>query len=88
MANNLALILAGVLIIVGFGFKISSVPFQMWVPPVYEGAPTPIVGYLSVASKAAGFAVLIRLFIVVPSNKQASMRWTGRCSSADLPSPP
>lgn len=65
VANNLALIMAGVLIIVGFGFKISSVPFQMWVPAVYEGAPTPIVGYLSVASKAAGFAVLMRLFIVV-----------------------
>ena len=64
IANNLALILAGVLIIVGFGFKISSVPFQMWAPPVYEGAPTPIVGYLSVVSKAAGFAVLIRLFII------------------------
>ncbi len=64
-ANNVALILAAVLVIVGFGFKISSVPFQMWVPPVYEGAPTPIVGYLSVASKAAGFAVLVRLFVVV-----------------------
>ncbi len=65
LANNLALILAAVLLIVGFGFKISSVPFQMWVPPVYEGAPTPIVGYLSVVSKAAGFAVLMRLFVVV-----------------------
>ena len=64
IANNLALILAAVLIIVGFGFKISSVPFQMWVPPVYEGGPTPIVGYLSVASKAAGFAVLMRLFVM------------------------
>ena len=64
VANNLALIMAAVLIIVGFGFKISSVPFQMWVPAVYEGAPTPIVGYLSVASKAAGFAVLMRFFIV------------------------
>ena len=64
IANNLALILAGVLIIVGFGFKISSVPFQMWVPPVYEGAPTPIVGYLSVVSKAAGFAVLVRVFMI------------------------
>ena len=62
LANNLALIIAAVLILVGFGFKISSVPFQMWAPPVYEGAPTPIVGYLSVASKAAGFAVLVRLF--------------------------
>ncbi len=64
LANNLALIMAAVLIIVGFGFKISSVPFQMWVPAVYEGAPTPIVGYLSVASKAAGFAVLMRFFVV------------------------
>lgn len=64
VANNLALVMAAVLIIVGFGFKISSVPFQMWVPAVYEGAPTPIVGYLSVASKAAGFAVLLRFFIV------------------------
>ena len=64
IANNLALILAGVLIIVGFGFKISSVPFQMWAPPVYEGAPTPIVGYLSVVSKAAGFAVLVRVFMI------------------------
>ncbi len=64
VANNLALMLAAVLIIVGFGFKISSVPFQMWAPPVYEGAPTPIVGYLSVASKAAGFAVLMRLFVI------------------------
>ena len=64
VANNLALVMAAVLIIVGFGFKISSVPFQMWVPAVYEGAPTPIVGYLSVASKAAGFAVLMRFFII------------------------
>ena len=50
------------LIVAGFGFKISSVPFQMWVPDVYEGAPTPITAYLSVASKAAGFAVLLRVF--------------------------
>ena len=51
-----------VLIVAGFGFKISSVPFQMWVPDVYEGAPTPVVAYLSVASKAAGFAILLRIF--------------------------
>ena len=55
--------LAGIiLIVVGFGFKISMVPFQMWVPDVYEGAPTPITAYLSVASKAAGFAVVLRVF--------------------------
>ena len=48
----------------GFGFKISSVPFHMWVPDVYQGAPTPVVAFLSVASKAAGFAVLLRVFYV------------------------
>lgn len=52
-----------VLIIAGFGFKIASVPFQMWVPDVYEGAPTPITAYLSVASKAAGFAVITRMLM-------------------------
>jgi NADH-quinone oxidoreductase subunit N len=55
--------LAGVaLMLAGFGFKIAAVPFQMWVPDVYEGAPTPVVAFLSVASKAAGFAVLLRVF--------------------------
>ena len=60
--GSVALLLGIVLIVAGFGFKISSVPFQMWVPDVYEGAPTPITAYLSVASKAAGFAVLLRVF--------------------------
>jgi NADH-quinone oxidoreductase subunit N len=46
----------------GFGFKIAAAPFHMWVPDVYEGAPTPITAYLSVASKAAGFAVIFRVF--------------------------
>ncbi|HEX74656.1 MAG TPA: NADH-quinone oxidoreductase subunit N [Dehalococcoidia bacterium] len=56
------LILGIVLLIAGFGFKIAAVPFQMWVPDVYEGAPTPITAYLSVASKAAGFAIILRVF--------------------------
>jgi NADH-quinone oxidoreductase subunit N len=51
-----------VLMIAGFGFKIAAVPFHMWVPDVYEGAPTPITAYLSVASKAAGFAIILRVF--------------------------
>ncbi len=56
-------LLAGaVLMVAGFGFKLAMVPFQMWVPDVYEGAPTPITAYLSVASKAAGFAVVLRVF--------------------------
>jgi len=57
-----ALILGLVLLVAGFGFKIAAVPFHMWVPDVYEGAPTPITAYLSVASKAAGFAVILRVF--------------------------
>jgi NADH-quinone oxidoreductase subunit N len=56
---------AMVLIVVGFGFKISAVPFHFWTPDVYEGAPTPVTAYLSVASKAASFALLVRFFIAV-----------------------
>ena len=56
------LLMGIVLMISGFGFKIASFPFQMWVPDVYEGAPTPVTAYLSVASKAAGFAVITRVF--------------------------
>lgn len=52
------------LILVGLGFKTSFVPFHFWAPDVYEGAPTPVSGFLSTASKAAGFAVLVRLFFV------------------------
>jgi len=53
---------AAVLLIAGFGFKLSLVPFHMWAPDVYEGAPTPITAYLSTASKAAGLAVFLRVF--------------------------
>jgi len=51
------------LLVVGFGFKIASVPFHMWTPDVYEGAPTPITGFMSTAVKAAGFAALVRVFL-------------------------
>jgi len=57
-----ALVLGVVLLVAGFGFKIAAIPFHMWVPDVYEGAPTPITAYLSVASKAAGFAIILRVF--------------------------
>ncbi len=59
---NPALILGIVLLVAGFGFKIAAVPFHMWVPDVYEGAPTPITAFLSVGSKAAGFAIILRVF--------------------------
>ncbi len=63
-AASPALLLAMSLVAAGFGFKIAVVPFQMWAPDVYEGAPTPVTAFLSVASKAAGFAVVIRVFTV------------------------
>lgn len=49
------------LVLVALGFKIAAVPFQIWVPDVYQGAPTPVTAYLSVGSKAAGFVVLLRV---------------------------
>ena len=60
--GNYALFVGIILMIAGFGFKLSAAPFQMWVPDVYEGGPPPVVGFLSVASKAAAFAVVIRVF--------------------------
>ena len=62
LVDSPALLIGIVLLIAGLGFKIAAVPFQMWVPDVYEGAPTPITAYLSVASKAAGFAFILRIF--------------------------
>ena len=64
------------LILVGIGFKASVVPFHFWAPDVYEGAPTPVAGFLSTASKAAGFAVLVRLFFVAFPDPTISQYWT------------
>jgi NADH-quinone oxidoreductase subunit N len=58
--SNLGVFVSGLMIIAGFAYKISAVPFHFWTPDVYEGSPITITAYLSVASKAAGFAVLIR----------------------------
>ena len=52
------------LVLVGFGFKVSAVPFHFWAPDVYQGAPTPVAGFLSTASKAAGFVALMRVVTV------------------------
>lgn len=54
-------LLATVMIVAGFGFKISAVPFHFWTPDVYEGAPSPVTAFVSTASKAAGFAVFLRV---------------------------
>ncbi|HZA23249.1 MAG TPA: NADH-quinone oxidoreductase subunit N, partial [Dehalococcoidia bacterium] len=60
--GSYAMLVGVVLMLVGFGFKLSSVPFQMWVPDVYEGGPTPVIAFLSVASKAAAFGLVLRFF--------------------------
>jgi NADH-quinone oxidoreductase subunit N len=61
---NPALLLAIVLLVGGFGFKIAAVPFHMWAPDVYEGAPHSVVGFISVGSKAAAFAGVMRIFLI------------------------
>ena len=68
-----AVSLGVVLVLVALGFKIAAVPFQIWVPDVYQGAPTPVTAYLSVGSKAAGFVVLLRVllpFLTLPQTQR------------------
>jgi NADH-quinone oxidoreductase subunit N len=71
--NHGAALLGMVLVLVALGFKIAAVPFQIWVPDVYQGAPTPVTAYLSVGSKAAGFVVLLRVlqpFLLLPETQR------------------
>jgi NAD(P)H-quinone oxidoreductase subunit 2 len=65
----IGLVVALVFVIAGIAFKIAAVPFHQWTPDVYEGSPTPVVAFLSVGSKAAGFALAIRLL-------SPSSRWS------------
>jgi NADH-quinone oxidoreductase subunit N len=68
-ADRGAALFGAVLVLVALGFKIAAVPFQIWVPDVYQGAPTPVTAFLSVGSKAAGFVVLLRVlqpFLMLP----------------------
>ena len=82
---NPALIMALLMIFAGFGYKISSVPFHFWTPDVYEGSPSTITAFLSVAPKAAGFAMIIRFFHQVFSD---SIGLTSNAiGSTDLPWP-
>jgi NADH-quinone oxidoreductase subunit N len=76
-----AFVAAVVLVFAGFAFKISAVPFQFWAPDVYQGAPTAVAGFLSVASKAAGFAGLVR----VVSATGAATATAADAASAFLP---
>jgi len=60
--DNPGLLLSMSFLVVGFGFKVAAVPFHMWTPDVYEGSPTPVTAFMSVAPKAASFAVFLRVF--------------------------
>lgn len=72
--RDLRLVLAVILIVAGLGFKIAAVPFHMWAPDVYEGAPTPVTAFLSVGSKAASFAMLLRIFFLGLPSMNADWR--------------
>lgn len=75
-AADTTLIYAAVgLLFVGFGFKVAVAPFHVWTPDVYEGAPTPITAFMSAGPKAAGFAVLLRVFLV--AFPAAYNKWQG-----------
>ncbi len=63
LAHNGLLLVGIALLLVGFGFKIAAVPFHMWAPDAYEGAPTPVTAYMAAAVKAAAFATLFRLWL-------------------------
>src|SRR5205085_9176100 len=60
---GLMMIVAMVLLLVGFAFKVSAVPFHMWTPDAYEAAPTPVTGFMSTGVKAAAFAAFLRVFL-------------------------
>ncbi len=74
--GTFALAIALLLVLAGFSFKVAAVPFHFWTPDVYEGAPTPVTAFVSTASKAASFALLVRVFFVVWPT-EAAVFWTG-----------
>jgi NADH-quinone oxidoreductase subunit N len=85
MAANLtlqpALVVGVVMITAGFAFKVSLIPFHMWTPDVYQGAPTPVTMFLSVASKAAAFAAMIRVFALAFPDVTQWVNWPGLLSA-------
>jgi NADH-quinone oxidoreductase subunit N len=65
ISGSNGMLLAGfALLLVGLGFKVAAAPFHMWTPDVYQGAPTPVTGFMASAAKTAGFAALLRVFVV------------------------
>jgi NADH-quinone oxidoreductase subunit N len=74
MLGNPLLLAGGLLVLAGFAFKVAAVPFHMWTPDAYEGAPTTVTGFMSAGAKAAGFAALLRLVLVALPQLQADWR--------------
>ncbi|OFY66117.1 MAG: hypothetical protein A3H98_11990 [Bacteroidetes bacterium RIFCSPLOWO2_02_FULL_36_8] len=70
--NETAILVAGLFTLSGFAYKIAMVPFHLWSPDVYEGAPTPVTAFMSVGPKAAGFAMLLRFLLVFVEQKGVS----------------
>ena len=81
---NTALLLSTIMILAGFGYKVSAVPFHFWTPDVYQGAPTTVTAYLSIAPKAGAFAMMIRFFNQVFSDG-GSLSGLGIVSVANIP---
>jgi len=75
--GSYAVLLAVIMIVAGFGFKMAIVPWQMWVPDVYEGSPTPVAAFLSVASKASAFAVVLRVMYTSFGAREMTQDWSG-----------
>src|SRR6266536_3023579 len=76
--------LAVALIFVGLGFKVAAAPFHVWTPDVYEGAPAPIVGFMSTAPKAAAFAVLLRVVFTINAPGRFWLLWVAAALSMTL----
>ncbi len=76
-AQAAPILIAAVLMLVGLAFKVSAVPFHMWAPDAYEGAPTPATGYMAVAVKSAAFAVLVRVLVVGFGDERLASWGTG-----------
>jgi NADH-quinone oxidoreductase subunit N len=62
--NPLIFTIGGALLLIGLGFKVAAVPFHMWTPDVYEGAPSAVTAFMAAGAKAAGFAALLRVFVI------------------------